>query len=75
MEVHLLTEFSCHMQLDQERQVLGGQVSAEKIELDKESVGPAKTRRAVDLLVNALKGVHAQEDQLQARLTQQDGQL
>ena len=63
------------MQMDQERQVLGGQVAAEKIELDKESVGPAKTRRAVDLLVNALKGVHAQEDQLQARLAQQDGQL
>eukprot|EP00891_Asterochloris_glomerata_P006908 jgi/Astpho2/6908/Aster-01775 len=69
-----LEKASCST-MDQERQVLGGQVSAEKIELDKESVGPAKTRRAVDLLVNALKGVHTQEDQLQARLTQQDGQL
>lgn len=64
-----------HMQIQKEKHSLEQMAIIEQSNLDKAGVGPEKDRRAADLLVNSLKGMHASEEGLTAKLTQQDGQM
>ena len=49
--------------------------AAESINLEKAAVGPEKTRRAADLLVNAVKGLQLQMEQATNKLQQQEARL
>ena len=49
--------------------------ASEAINLEKAAVGPDKTRRAADLLVNAVKGLQLQMEQAANKLQQQEARL
>ena len=49
--------------------------AAESINLEKAAVGPEQTRRAADLLVNAVKGLQLQMEQATNKLQQQEARL
>lgn len=54
---------------------LAEECSAESLNLEKAAVGPEKTRRAADLLVNAVKGLQLQLEQTTNKLQQQEARL
>ena len=54
---------------------LAEECAAESLNLEKAAVGPEKTRRAADLLVNAVKGLQLQLEQTTNKLQQQEARL
>ena len=54
---------------------LAEECAAEGLNLVKAAVGPAKTRRAADVLVNAVKGLQLQMEQAASKLQQQEARL
>ncbi|KAL3136211.1 Coiled-coil flagellar protein [Trebouxia sp. C0010 RCD-2024] len=54
---------------------IGEECAAESINLEKAAVGPEKTRRAADLLVNAVKGLQLQLEQATNKLQQQEARV
>lgn len=64
-----------HMQVVSATASLSEECAAESIELEKAAVGPDKTRRAADLLVNAVKGLQLQMEQAANKLQQQEARL
>lgn len=54
---------------------LAEECTAESLNLEKAAVGPDKTRRAADLLVNAVKGLQLQMEQATNKLQQQEARL
>ncbi|DBA98634.1 TPA: Coiled-coil flagellar protein [Trebouxia sp. C0004] len=54
---------------------LAEECASEAINLEKTAVGPDKTRRAADLLVNAVKGLQLQMEQAANKLQQQESRL
>ena len=54
---------------------LAEECAAESLNLEKAAVGPEKTRRAADLLVNAVKGLQLQLEQATNKLQQQEARL
>ena len=51
---------------------LAEECASESVNLEKAGVGPDKTRRAADLLVNAVKGFQLQMEQAAAKLQHQE---
>ena len=73
---------SCHLrslllsaQVQSATHSLSEECASEGINLEKAAVGPDKTRRAADLLVNAVKGLQLQMEQAAAKLQQQESRL
>jgi hypothetical protein len=54
---------------------LAEECASEAVNLEKAAVGPDKTRRAADLLVNAVKGLQLQMEQAANKLQQQEARL
>ena len=54
---------------------LAEECAAESLNLEKAAVGPEKTRRAADLLVNAVKGLQLQLEQATNKVQQQEARL
>lgn len=64
-----------HLQVLSATSSLAEECAAESLDLDKAAVGPEKTRRAADLLVNAVKGLQLQMEQTTNKLQQQEARL
>lgn len=56
-------------------QNLAEEAIAEAADLEKAAVGPDKTRRAADLLVNTVKGLQLQMEQAATKLQDQERKL
>ena len=54
---------------------LAEEAIAEAVDLEKAAIGPDKTRRAADLLVNAVKGLQLQMEQTATKLQDQERKL
>lgn len=63
------------MQVESATKSLAEAAVAEAGELEKAAVGPDKTRRAADLLVNAVKGLQLQMEQTATKLQDQERKL
>lgn len=64
-----------HVQVLSGSSSIGEECAAESINLEKAAVGPEKTRRAADLLVNAVKGLQLQLEQATNKLQQQEARV
>ena len=64
-----------HVQVLNATSSIAEDCAAESINLEKAAVGPEKTRRAADLLVNAVKGLQLQMEQATNKLQQQEARL
>lgn len=64
-----------NVQVESATKRLAEEAIAEAGQLEKAAVGPDKTRRAADLLVNAVKGLQLQMEQTATKLQDQERKL
>lgn len=64
-----------HVQVVSATSSVAEECAAESVNLEKAAVGPEKTRRAADLLVNAVKGLQLQLENATNKLQQQEARL
>lgn len=71
----MLHTHSDALQVESSTKSLGEECGVEAGDLEKAAVGPDKTRRAADLLVNTVKGLQLQMEQAATKLQDQERRL